>query len=313
MLEVKKYTQADKQDWDSLIRRSKNGTFLFCRDYMDYHADRFTDHSLMIYRKGKLEAVVPANRSGNTFYSHQGLTYGGLIQTTKLSAKDVLDTFEVINKTLQNDGIEEVIYKPNPLIYHKIPSQEDIYALFRINASKIACNLSSTIYQQNKISFIESRKSGLRKAIAANLNVVETNDFGLLWPILHQNLEQNHGVKPVHSLQEICYLHEKFPDNIKLFLVQKDGKTLAGTVIYLMDTVVHVQYISACEEGKFNGSLDLLFNELINKKYTSVPIFDFGQSTEESGNILNESLIFQKEGFGGRGVVYEIYKYNLNN
>jgi hypothetical protein len=311
MFEVKKYTQANKQDWDSLIRRSKNGTFLLYRDYMDYHADRFTDYSLLVYKRGKLEAVLPANRSGNIFYSHQGLTYGGLIQTTKLSAKDVLDIFKVINETLRYDAIEEVVYKPNPLIYHKIPSQEDIYALFRIKASKIACNLSSTIYQQNKIAFIESRKSGLRKAVAANLDVVESNDFDRLWPILYKNLEQNHGVKPVHSLDEIHYLHEKFPDNIKLYLVQKDDKTFGGTVLYLMDTIIHVQYISASEEGKFNGSLDLLFSELINNKYASVPIFDFGQSTEDSGNILNENLIFQKEGFGGRGVVYEIYKYNL--
>jgi len=29
------------------------------------------------------------------------------------------------------------------------------------------------------------------------------------------------------------------------------------------------------------------------------------------GMHLNEQLIFQKEGFGGRGVVYETYKYNL--
>jgi hypothetical protein len=311
MFEVIKYTQAYKQDWDSLISRSKNGTFLLYRDYMDYHAERFMDYSLMIHRKGKLEAVIPGNRLGDTFYSHQGLTYGGLIQTTKLTAKDILQIFELINKILLSDNIEFVIYKPTPLIYHRIPSQEDVYTLFRIKATKIACNLSSTIYQHNKIAFIESRKSGIRKALAANLEVVESTDFGRLWPILYYNLEKNHGVKPVHSLDEIRYLHKKFPDNIKLYLVEKDDKTFAGTVLYLMDMVVHVQYISANEEGKFNGSLDLLFNELIHNKFESFSVFDFGHSTEDSGNILNENLIFQKEGFGGRGVVYEVYKYNL--
>jgi hypothetical protein len=30
------------------------------------------------------------------------------------------------------------------------------------------------------------------------------------------------------------------------------------------------------------------------------------------GRYLNNALIFQKEGFGGRGIVYEIYEYNIN-
>jgi hypothetical protein len=59
------------------------------------------------------------------------------------------------------------------------------------------------------------------------------------------------------------------------------------------------------------GALDLLFHELINNYYVDYPIFDFGQSTEQNGNYLNGGLIFQKEGFGGRGAVYETYRYTL--
>lgn len=78
-----------------------------------------------------------------------------------------------------------------------------------------------------------------------------------------------------------------------------------------MDPVVHTQYISANLEGKEIGALDLLFDYLINTEYSNYKIFDFGQSTENNGIYLNESLIFQKEGFGGRGVVYDIYEYEL--
>ena len=42
-----------------------------------------------------------------------------------------------------------------------------------------------------------------------------------------------------------------------------------------------------------------------------IPILISVQSTEQMGHLLNVSLIFQKEGFGGRGMCYDIYEYGL--
>ena len=50
MFEVKQYTQEQAQEWNEFIEDSRQGTFLFNRSYMDYHADRFQDASLMIYK-----------------------------------------------------------------------------------------------------------------------------------------------------------------------------------------------------------------------------------------------------------------------
>jgi hypothetical protein len=121
-----------------------------------------------------------------------------------------------------------------------------------------------------------------------------------------------HQAKPVHSLEEITLLHAKFPQQICNYICLLDGEAVAGFVLFVMKNVVHVQYISANETGKNTGALDLLFHELINEKYTHISYFDFGQSTEKMGEILNENLIFQKEAFGGRGVTYDIYKYLIS-
>ena len=43
------YSINRKEVWDQFVAQSKNGTFLFQRNFMDYHADRFFDCSLMIY------------------------------------------------------------------------------------------------------------------------------------------------------------------------------------------------------------------------------------------------------------------------
>ena len=311
MLEIIKYTNAYKEQWDEFVIKSKNGTFLFQRDYMDYHSDRFTDASYLLFRNGKIEGILPGNIQDNKYYSHQGLTYGGWITSAKLSAVELIEAFQLLNNELLSVGVKEIIYKPVPLIYHQIPSQEDIYALFLNKAEKISCHISSTIYQNSKLRFIESRKSGIRKAIREGVQVSESKDFMSFWEILRNNLVNKFNTKPVHLLNEIELLASRFPSNIKLFIASQNGKPLAGSVIYVMKNIVHVQYISANKIGKEFGALDLLFDILINKEFATIPIFDFGQSTEQMGNYLNDNLIFQKEGFGGRGIVYETYRYFL--
>ena len=309
---IEQYTEAQKGDWDAFIEKARNATFLFKRDYMDYHADRFCDHSLMVYRKGQLYALLPANRQGNVLHSHQGLTYGGLVMAEKTTASGVMDAFRAIHEHLKAEGICKVVYKPLPCIYHRMPSQEDLYALFRLtNARIIGRNLSSTLCRESKPRFAESRRSGIRKALARHIDIRQSDDYAAFWEILEGNLLHKYGVKPVHSLEEIRLLAGRFPENIRLYLACQEGKALGGTVLYLAGRVVHTQYISASPEGKAAGALDLLFDTLINREYADAPVFDFGPSTEDMGRYLNESLIFQKESFGGRGMVYDVYEYDL--
>lgn len=311
MIELARYIPDYKQKWDSVLTNSRNGTFLFYRNYMDYHADRFKDCSFLIIRNGNIEGIIPGNIEKDCFYSHQGLTYGGLITSVKITTKDTLETFEQLNSELKKLGVTDVVYKPVPLIYNRIPAQEDIYALYRIGAEKIGCNISSTIFQNSKPSFTESRKSGIRKCQKENVRISETKEFEAFWTILENNLIDRFNTKPVHSYLEMGLLSSRFPENIKLFVVKHNEKIVAGSILYIMNLIVHVQYISASEDGKKIGALDYLFDFLINKEFSDKPVFDFGQSTERMGQYLNENLIFQKEGFGGRGIAYEIYKYSI--
>lgn len=312
MFEVKLYTHTNKIEWDQFVENSKNGTFLFKRDYMDYHADRFVDFSLMVYRKGKLYTILPANRKEDILYSHQGLTYGGFVMSNKVTTTEILDVVQETSKFLKANGIVKVIYKAIPYIYHRVPAEEDLYAIFKISDAKIiGRNISSTIYQKNKIKFIESRKAGIRKANNNNIVISQSDDFGAFWKILNENLLNKYGKAPVHTLDEIQLLSTRFNKNIKLYLATYDDVPVGGTLLYITNQVIHTQYISASMTGKEMGALDLLFDYLINKEFIDYEFFDFGQSTEEMGTILNESLIFQKEGFGGRGVMYDIYEYKI--
>lgn len=311
-MEIRRYRREDKELWNFFVSKARNATFLFDRNYMDYHADRFDDNSFMFYHKGKLKAVLPANVAGDTLYSHQGLTYGGLLLDKKATVEDVLECFDSLNSWLRENGISKVVYKALPWIYQQYPSEEDLYALtWKCKAQLISRDISSSIVIDNKLKFAESRKSGIRKALSLNIEVGESNDVDGFWHVLEDNLGNRYNAKPVHTASEMKLLMSRFPNNIKLYVAKMNGEIVGGTLIYVTPQVVHTQYISASVEGKKHGALDLLFDYIINKVYANCRYFDFGKSTEQGGAYLNEPLIFQKEGFGGRGVCYDWYQWEL--
>ena len=312
MFEIKRYQTADADEWNGFVERSKNGTFLFNRSYMDYHADRFSDHSLMVYRRGKLYALLPANRMEQTLYSHQGLTYGGLIMTEKTTAADVVAIFRLMNKQLRAEGFRNVVYKPVPWIYHQQPAEEDLYAIVEVCGAKLSARgLSSTISKNYLNKWYRIRECGARHAKQAGVKIEESDDLKQFWQILSDNLQERYGIVPVHTIEEIQLLRQRFPKQIRLMVAKENDVMIGGCVLYITNRVVHSQYIAANARGKEVHALDLLFQTAIAEALKTHTYFDFGISTEEHGTYLNEQLIYQKEGFGGRGVCYDWYEWTL--
>lgn len=128
MFEIRRYTPEHVDEWNQFVAESKNGVFLFDRRYMDYHSDRFCDHSLMFYLDGRLLAVLPAHQSGDTLCSHNGLTYGGLVMSPRLTVVQTMHLFREMNDYLHSQGIRHVSYKAIPWIYHRLSAEEDLYA-----------------------------------------------------------------------------------------------------------------------------------------------------------------------------------------
>lgn len=311
MFEIRQYSPELVDDWNGFVASSKNGTFLFDRRYMDYHADRFIDHSLMIYRRGRLYALLPGNVNGDTFYSHQGLTYGGLLMNDKTTAADVVEIFRMINAYLRAEGLKTVVYKPVPWIYHQQPSEEDLYAIIQVCDVRITRGLSSAITREHLNEWYRIRQNGVQKAKKAGVRIEQTEDYHSFWHILSNNLRERYGLNPVHTVEEIELLHQRLPENIRLFVAKEGQQTIGGCVLYVTGRVVHSQYIAASPRGRELHALDLLFEEVIAQSLKNHAYFDFGISTEKQGTYLNQQLIYQKEGFGGRGICYEWYKWTL--
>ena len=314
-MQVIVYNPEWKEGWNKLVRESKNGTFLIDRNFLEYHQDRFQDCSLIFLEKNKILGVLPANwdEGNKTVYSHQGLTYGGLILRTDIKAVQVIQMLDESIELFKNKyHATRMIYKPTPYIYHQYPAEEDLYGIFCHHGKLLTRGLSSTIPLTHPIKIKESRKSGIRKAISNSLHISKSSEIEPFWNILNYVLTTYHNTRPVHNVEELNFLMSRFPKEIQLYVVKsKEEEVVAGCLLFLMPQVVHVQYIAASDKGKEYGALDLLFHYLIYEKFKDTAYLDFGVSTEHGGLILNEGLEFQKEGFGGRGVCYDSYELML--
>lgn len=312
-IEIIKYDESRKEQWDAFVKVSRNGTFLFERDYMDYHAGRFVDCSLMIFHDDNLCALFPATLHDDrrAIVSHGGLTYGSFIVDATVTTVLLLDIFSTVIEYFRcASGAKKIVYKPIPYIYHQYPAEEDLYVLFRNNARLVERKISSTINLREPLPFKGRRK--LTAAMKSRLQIVEDDNFAAFWMVLTKRLVNKYEVLPVHTLSEIELLRSRFPENIKLFRVNDSlGETLGGVVMYIMKNVVHTQYTATTDEGRRIGVLDYLYAYLIKERFADYEYLDFGISTEQDGRVLNCGLIAQKEGLGGRGVVYDTYEVQL--
>ena len=313
MFSLSLYNSSLKSQWDNFINESKNGTFLFNRNFIEYHKNRFKDYSILFYKQDKLIAVLPANKLDDKIYSHQGLTYGGLILSKQIKFSDVTEVFNLLLSHLHETNYSTLIIKEIPEIYKSLPSGEVNYLLHRMKAKLIRRDVLSVIKLGNN-SFSRDRIQGNKRGKKNKLTIKETSSFEEFWnTLLIPNLKNKHNVAPVHSLEEITTLNEFFPKKIRQFNVYSDDKIVAGTTIFETKTTAHVQYISANAEKNKLGSLDYLFTYLIEEVFNKKDYFDFGTSNENNGEFVNQGLLYWKEGFGARSITQDFYEIHTKN
>jgi len=314
MIEVIKYTSDKKEEWNEFIQKSKNGTFLFYRDFIEYHQDRFEDYSLMIYRNGRLISCLPANVTNRTeIHSHQGLTYGGFVFDDKIRIAQAEEVLNKVTEFYKKQGIKKIFLKQIPVIYHRKPSNEMDYWLWRKGAEVYRRDTTFTVDLRKEFRFSKRKIRYSRKAVQDGTVIKRDDKIEPFWnDVLIPNLERKYKVKPVHSVAEILMLKNKFPENIIQVNAYSGESVIAGTTLFVCQGIVHAQYIATSEEGKRTGALDHIFIDLIEYyKNNEYDYFDFGISNEKEGKVLNYSLAEFKEGFGAKVFIQDFYKLNL--
>lgn len=314
---IERYNPGMRADWDNFVENSRNATFLHLRGFMDYHSDRFADHSLIARRGGEITALLPANISGGVLYSHQGLTYGGwLLPPSHFESYDMLGLLRQLSDYCCGEGITGMEYKPVPGIYASQPSDEALYALWHEGAKLIRRDLSVTVDLEHNVGYDSQQRRNLKRAQRIGMEVVSLTDaaeVAAFHGLLSNCLAERHAVAPVHTLDELKLLQSRFPDKIRFYGVAEAGGSFidapaAGVCMFDCGVTAHAQYICSAPSGRRDGALALLFDNLI-KTYgeSGARYFDFGICNEDNGRYLNEGLARQKYGLGGRATIYERY------
>lgn len=311
---VKIYEKNDFQAWNTFVSSAKNATFLFHRDFMEYHSDRFEDYSFLVFKEEKLVSILPANRVENTVFSHQGLTYGGFVFDEKIKLGEVIAITKTVLEFLSENGIDKLQLKLIPSIYNQFFSEEIEYCMFLTEAKLIRRDCLSVIDLTKPFSMTKTRKESIRRGEKNSLVIKEELNFELFWnQILIPNLSKKHNAKPVHSFEEIAKLQKKFPQNIRHFNVYFNDEIVAGTTVFITDKVAHPQYISGNEKKNELGSIDYLYHYLIKEVFSEKCYFDFGPSHEENGKKINEGILFWKESFGAKTTVQDWFEMDTNS
>jgi hypothetical protein len=314
-MQARFYDHSDFQNWDAFCENSCNGTLLHTRKFLSYHGSRFLDRSIILTEKDRIVGLLPAAIDPEkklTITSHPGISYGGFVHQGALLGGRMLDAISTTMSFLHKNGIDYLRYKVVPHIYHITPAQDDLYALWRFGASCYRKDLSSCIDLGYRLPRSQRRKRSFKCAMNAGLVARVGVEYATeMWTVLETNLEVKHGIRPVHTLNEILLLAQRFPKEIEFCVAIKADEIVAGLVLFKGKRSVHVQYIAANQIGYEVSALDFLFEHLIERSVSEgMRYFNFGVSTENHGYHLNTGLYKFKSEFGASGLVHEFYELN---
>lgn len=295
------------------MAKNRNATFLFYRNFMEYHQDRFEDASLLFFNQQKLVGILPGHRVEKRFCSHRGLTYAGLILNEKMGISEIESIFNQLLIHLKKSNFDALEIKIIPAFYQEKYGSAIEYLLFQKGAKLLRRDLNFLIDLQAPLVLSKNKKQISKKGIPPRLSIEKTTGFDSFWNnILIPALRVQYNTQPVHNLKEISLLANRFPDNIQQYQADYEGKCVAGITLFVDKKTVKTQYVAANETGKKINALDYLYVDLLKKfKQEDFRYFDLGHTNTDSGTKFNSSLTLYKERLGGRPVNADCYLLNL--
>jgi hypothetical protein len=309
---IRTYQPTDYETWNSFVKVAKNATFLFHRDFMEYHADRFTDYSLMIFDGIQLIAVIPGNKADNVFYSHQGLTYGGIVVKENLGGEKIEEILKATLIFLTNNCFSSFRIKSFPFFNDEMINQNLDYFLWKSDAKIYERNMNLVIDLKKEIKIAKSKRKKYAQNLSLPLEFVRETSFDAFWNnILTPRLWLKHQVKPVHSLEEITQLAIDFPENIIQYSVYLKGEILSGITIFKDKKSIKSQYGATSDLGEKYRALDFLYIKLMDLYMCEIDFFDLGTVNSDHGQVYFKGLLKQKEELGATTFIHDYYEIKL--
>ncbi|PRP65769.1 GNAT family N-acetyltransferase [Nonlabens agnitus] len=295
-MQITLYTPQFKDQWDQCVRESHSGCFLHERDFMEYHAHRFEDHSLMFFDNDTLVACFPAHIIDNNLKSHRGLTYGGFFASAK--ANLFSDFLQELIDYSKNQGFDRLDLKLPPQYYN--PNFNAEWSVLKNNSfetSQESVDLVVDLTQEWQPS--PKKTIGYRNGKFEKLKLIKDVHLKDFWSdLLEPQLMARHQARPVHSIEEIELLQKLFPDQILQYGVEVDDMLVAGITLFDFGNILKVQYAAANKQGFEHNAMDFLYLEIIKEaKEQKKEFVDLGTVNHPDGSV-NEGLKRFKQQLG---------------
>jgi len=312
-IRIERYGPECAAEWAAVLHAARNGIFQFERGFIEYHGDRFVDMSAIAYVNERPVAIIPAAFDSQALRvsSHPGLTFGGPVFVRDLRGDVGIEVVDAMLAAFRDWGATSCLMKLLPEAFATYPSAEAAYALWRKGFRLVRRDLSSLLPLVGGLSFNESKRQAIKKARKHGL-VVTAIGTDAFHDLLTQVLLDQHAARPVHSKAELALLLARFPTNILARGAVREGRLLAGTLVFNYGHVWHTQYLASSDEGRALGALDLVMAETLEEaRHAGATLLSFGTSSESSGQVLNKGLLWQKESYGARAIVHDFYEGTL--
>lgn len=302
-----------------------NGEFINTIKYLSYHGNRFQEDSVYVTdaENGSVMGVVMAtvDQEHKSVISYGGTTFAGPVLNLKMSFQHCEAVMNLLLSYYEG-RYQQVNFKVTPELYSRRQNGAISYILLRrgyqygMTALSNVIDLFGIVGEDDVFGLYDSkRRNQVRKAIRNDLFTISKADAVKkeIWSRMNQNLGSKFGVRATHSYEEICELHQRFPENIIPYEVySKDGEYAAFALIYKFKNVFHTQYLDVnyafSREYPNLFLLHYLIREAADEKYR---MFSFGASTEQGGQILNEGLFSYKQGYGGGSIILPVYQKEI--
>ncbi|WKZ70668.1 MAG: GNAT family N-acetyltransferase [Melioribacteraceae bacterium] len=318
-IEIIPYNEEWKEEWDRFVLNSNNGTMFHMQKFFDYHTPgKFSFNHLMFIENGKLAAVLPGARRGDSFESPIGASYGSLV-TPDLKFDKALELVSALIEYAKKQGIKEIELTSAPRVYEKYQNENLDFALLWLGFSYKLHYISSAIKLDPGIDIIERFQATIRRNIRKSFKegvTVEINDkYDEFYPILIEN-KARHGVKPTHSLEDLIKLTELLPDRLKLFMVYAEGKPIGGSVMFYPNETVALCFYNMLryEYEKYKPIQRVMYEVVKDATESGYKYVDIGVSQDTSAeNPMTPSLglIEFKEKFDAKTVMRNTFHIKL--
>ncbi len=291
-------------EWDKFAE--ENGTMFHAKKFLSYHGeDKFNWHHLEFRKGDKLFAILPAAIIGDSLVSPAGASYGGFV-FEKCSVEEADQCVKAVVRHCSKIGIKEIRITPPMQIYNRDFDEVQEYALLHNRFQQIGTQYSSIIPVQCA-QLDKGRRSDIRRAERDGLEIKESKDFNLLYPILVEN-KMKYDTCPVHSVEEMEHIDGVF--DTKLFLAYVDKVPIAGLWILPVSRKCALIFYSAhrYEYRKHNGIVCLVAHAIEWARESGYEWLDYGVSTStEDPNEVQASLVKFKERLGGHGCLRKTF------